>query len=67
MDTLVDLTPTEALALVSAVQLAVTIANQDLIQKDAVRAAKRIQESLGKNSPLYNHLELGWQVLGGKN
>lgn len=55
------LTPSEALALISAVQLATTITDLDLIQKDAVMAAKKIQESLGKDSEIFKLLELGWE------
>ena len=65
-NTSINLTETETLALISAVQLAATITNEDLIQKDAVQAAKRLQESLGKGSDIYNHLDVGWQVLEGK-
>ena len=55
------LTPSEALALISAVQLATTITDIDLIQKDAVMAAKKIQESLGKDTEIFKLLELGWE------
>ena len=65
-DISINLTATEILALISAVQLAATIADADLIQKDAVEAAKKIQESLPKDSTIYNHLKVGWQVLGSK-
>ena len=65
-NTSINLTETETLALISAVQLAATITNEDLIQKDAVQAAKRLQESLGKGSTIYNRLDVGWQVLEGK-
>ncbi|MEG4917501.1 hypothetical protein [Microcoleus sp. B7-D4] len=41
--TSLKLTPTEALALISSVQLASTITDTELIQKDAVIAAKKIQ------------------------
>lgn len=62
-----NLTPSEALALISAVQLATTITDLDLIQKDAVMAAKKIQESLGKDSEIFKFLELGWKIKeGGK-
>lgn len=65
-DTTVGLTETEALALIAAVQLAVTMTDQILIQKDAVDAAKRIQESLAHNPTLYNYIDVGWEVLEGK-
>ena len=67
-NTSLNLTPTEALALISAVQLAATITDTELIQKDAVGAAKKIQESLGKDSEIFKFLELGWEKIeGGKN
>ena len=66
MDTSVSLTATEALAIVSAVQLATTITDNSLIRVDAVVAARKIQESLGKDSTFFKHLELGWQIREGR-
>jgi len=63
--TSLKLTPTEALALISSVQLASTITDTELIQKDAVIAAKKIQESLGKDSEIFKFLELGWKRIEG--
>ncbi|MEG5054557.1 MULTISPECIES: hypothetical protein [unclassified Microcoleus] len=63
--TSLNLTPTEALALISSVQLASTITDTELIQKDAVMAAKKIQESLGKDSEIFKFLELGWKRIEG--
>lgn len=62
-DSQVGLTETEALALIAAVQLAATITDRDLIRVDAVNAAKRLQKSLGKNTVLYNYIEVGWEIL----
>lgn len=62
-DSQVGLTETEALALIAAVQLAATVTVRDFILVDAVKAARKIQESLGKNTVLYNYIEVGWEIL----
>ena len=59
--TSITLTPSEAFALISAVQLATTITDLGLIRKDAVMVAKKMQESLGKDSEIFKLLELGWE------
>lgn len=61
MDSSINLTEREVIALVSAVQLATPKTKQSIIQVEAVTVAKRIQALLDKDSMVFRHLEQGWR------